>query len=223
MKRALISIVFAGCLGLVGCNEIGDKFPILKNFVVSYQDPTSAYAETRENIMNSDPIPEDKPLNQFVVRLQADKSIEISAQTDEEAFQELATRFNDTEYNKRGHYMTNAMYVRSESLNIVSDQDYDASHPAGSSLNDLFTVEYRCADDILKSGYDMQHYNWMFNELVEDFNRKQPTLVTFGFDFWPTVMPEKTAKHRFTITYKNVEGKVLVGTTEPVTIVGTSD
>lgn len=224
MKRKISTILMlAGCLGLSGCNEKVDKFPILKNFVCSYENPTSAYAEIRETFLNGDPIPEGQAVDQFVVLLRADKSTEISERTNEETFRELAARFNDTEYNSRGPCMTNAMYIRSESLDIISDQDYNAAHPAGSSLNDLFTLEYSCADDILKSGYDLQQYRWMFKEPVEEFNRKQPTLIAFSFTFWPTAMPEKTATHRFTITYKNVEGKVLVATTGPVTIAGASD
>ena len=47
---------------------------------------------------------------------------------DEETFQKLATKFNDTEYNKRHNYLLcSMMYIQSKSLKIVSNQENTAS------------------------------------------------------------------------------------------------
>lgn len=235
MKSTFIAILFAACLGLGGCNEKVDKFHVSENFVTRYQNPTTAYAEARETLKGL-PITENQTVNHFVVILRVDENT-LQSQTkdlvDESTFRELSAKFNDTEYNKADSYLTcPMMYVQSESLHIVSDQDYNATHPAGSSLNDLFTVEYTCADDILKNGYDLTQSAvqqelglpaWRFKEPVEDFNRKKPTLVWFEFLFRPTLLPDRTGSHRFTITYHNTEGKELTATTLPVMLAGASD
>ena len=240
MKPMLcISVAAMLAIALGGCEkktEPPSLPPFSDYFIRSYADPPTQ-EEVEANVYSSVTGDEPQiPLNPIKLVFSYKNSVDIPQDyclrnypaTPEEkrgivVFDSLARAHHDTEYNRRGEVFCSCLFVRTDRIDVFSDTDYDASHPAGSSLNDLFTLEYRCADDILRSGYDMQHYDWMFNEPVEEFNRKQPTLVTLSFNFWPTVMPEKTAKHRFTITYKNVEGKVLVGTTEPVTIVGTSD
>ena len=234
MKRIYLGLILICTFVFVGCSEkIGDKFYPSENYVTRYQDPLSSYAAVYGSI-DEYPVPSQSVV-QFMINLRVTESTVnshrydiIDRQTDATKFKELAQKFNDTKYNKI-NYMSPPpmMYVQSESLNIVSDQDYDATHPAGSSLNDLFLVKYACVEHFLQNNYDMTRtdqqvalglYVWQFMESVDAFNQKQPTLVWFYFWFYPTERPTGNKQHRFTITYKNVEGKELVATTLPVLI-----
>ena len=234
MKRFYLGLLLISTFVLVGCsNQTVTKVYPSENYVIRYQNPQSSYAAVYGSD-NDDPNPsqtvEDFKINLRVTENTAncDRYDIIDRQTDATKFKELAQKFNDTKYNKI-NYMSPPpmMYVQSESLNIVSDQDYDATHPAGSSLNDLFLVKYACVDHILQNNYDMTRtdqqvalglYVWQFMESVDEFNQKRPVLVGFDFWFYPTERPTGNKQHRFTITYKNVEGKELVATTLPVLI-----
>lgn len=235
MKRIYLGLILICTFVFVGCSEkIGDKFYPSENYVTRYQDPLSSYAAVYGSI-DEYPVPSQSVV-QFMINLRVTEStvnsqyydIIIDRQTDATKFKELAQKFNDTEYNMIHDVVPPpVMYVQSASLNIVSDQDYDATHPAGSSLNDLFLVKYTSVDHILQNHYDMTRTEqqvelglapWEFMESVDAFNQKQPTLVWFYFWFYPTERPTGNKQHRFTITYKNVEGKELVATTLPVLI-----
>ena len=234
MKRFYLGLLLISTFVLVGCSKqtVTKVYPS-ENYVIRYQNPQSSYAAVYGSI-DEYPVPSQSVV-QFIINLRVTESTVnshrydiIDRQTDATKFKELAQKFNDTEYNKI-NYMSPPpmMYVQSESLNIVSDQDYDATHPAGSSLNDLFLVKYACVDHILQNNYDMTRtdqqvalglYVWQFMESVDEFNQKRPVLVGFDFWFYPTERPTGNKQHRFTITYKNVEGKELVATTLPVLI-----
>lgn len=235
MKRIYLGLILICTFVFVGCSEkIGDKFYPSENYVTRYQDPLSSYAAVYGSI-DEYPVPSQSVV-QFMINLRVTEStvnsqyydIIIDRQTDATKFKELAQKFNDTEYNMIHDVVPPpVMYVQSASLNIVSDQDYDATHPAGSSLNDLFLVKYASVDHILQNHYDMTRteqqvalglYVWQFMESVDAFNQKRPILVGFDFWFYPTEFPTGNKQHRFTITYKNVEGKELVATTLPVLI-----
>lgn len=235
MKQIYLGLILICTFVFVGCSEkIGDKFYPSENYVTRYQDPLSSYAAVYGSI-DEYPVPSQSVV-QFMINLRVTEStvnsqyydIIIDRQTDATKFKELAQKFNDTEYNMIHDVVPPpVMYVQSTSLNIVSDQDYDATHPAGSSLNDLFLVKYTCVDHILQNNYDMTPTEqqmelglapWELMESVDEFNQRQPTLVWFYFWFYPTEHPTGNKQHRFTITYKNVEGKELVATTLPVLI-----
>ena len=234
MKRIYLSLLLVSAFVLVGCSDqIVTKFYPSENYVIRYQDPQSSYAAVYGSI-DEYPVPSQSVV-QFMINLRVTESTVnsdrydiIDRQTDATKFKELAQKFNDTEYNMIHDVVPPpVMYVQSASLNIVSDQDYDATHPAGSSLNDLFLVKYACVDHILQNNYDMTRtdqqvalglYVWQFMESVDAFNQKRPILVGFDFWFYPTEFPTGNKQHRFTITYKNVEGKELVATTLPVQI-----
>lgn len=234
MKQIYLGLLLISTFIFVGCSEkIGDKFYPSENYVIRYQNPQSSYAAVYVSD-HDDPNP-SQTVEDFKINLRVTESTAnsrrydiIDRQTDATKFKELAQKFNDTEYNKINDIPPPPMmYVQSESLNIVSDQDYDATHPAGSSLNDLFLVKYASVDHILQNHYDLTPteqqmklglYVWQFMESVDEFNQRQPTLVGFDFWFYPTERPTGNKQHRFTITYKNVEGKELVATTLPVLI-----
>lgn len=141
--------------------------------------------------------------------------------------EEIAQQFNDVSYNRSSMFRTAVMYRQTVSLDIVSDTYYNAAHPAGTLLNDMVTVDYLCCDKILNPPYNFElsaeqkstrKQPYEFREKLSDFNQLKPTLVSFWFDLRFTVAPATTSTHRFTVTYKNIDGVELSATTEPVTI-----
>ncbi len=41
-----------------------------------------------------------------------------------------------------------------DSINVIADKDFDSDHPAGTSLNDVLSIRYSSAYDLIQSGYD---------------------------------------------------------------------
>ena len=72
-------------------------------------------------------------------------------------FNNYAAYYGDTTYSaihsmSAPGYDVSAMPLKS--ISITADRDFDAEHPAGSRLNDLFVLAYSSAYDLIISGYD---------------------------------------------------------------------
>lgn len=236
MKLRLFMCVGFLCAGLYGCNTRYTIFPPSDHYILRYQNPVSMCAEIK-GTANTPPegsSPAEITYSQITINTRpywSTAQSESQDLVDEATFEALAKRFNDTDFaGTTERCMTlPMMYVQTESLNIVSDNDYDAAHPAGTSLNDLFLVKYVCVDDILKPPYNFKGTDeqnesgfpaWMFKDEVSAFNLRKPTLIQFNFTFYPKVQPDQNGIHRFTITYTNIEGKMLNATTGALNLAG---
>lgn len=129
-------------------------------------------------------------------------------------------------------------------LDVVSDTDYDAMHPARTSLSDVIDVHARSAKEIIDSDYDFRKvtigsgfdfrkelfsYNEELGRLnypgdgcqlkmpLKKFNKEYRNLVA-DISLRFVSAPDVTSTHRFTITYRDEKGKVLTTTTKPVTL-----
>ena len=70
-------------------------------------------------------------------------------------YNEYAKYYGDTTYTGR-HDMSEQEIVCAaplKSINVVADRDFDESHPAGASLNDIFTFKYLAYYSFVKNGY----------------------------------------------------------------------
>lgn len=145
-------------------------------------------------------------------------------------FDSLCVAHHDTEYSKKEkHYsgerfVTPAIY-RGMKLDIVSDADYDASHPAGSSLGDLLNIETYSAKEILESGYNMDlctgpsvNFGVPVNESLAQFSSQYRKLIAGFFSIGFDKAPAATSVHRFTLTYTDEDGRTLSAVTSPVKI-----
>ena len=238
MKSQLLMCAGLLCMGLFGCNDEVTHFPKSNHYILRYQNPVSMYAELKSTTdippIGSTPVKVTD--GHFTIYTRPYLSTTLSESrdlVDDATFEILAERFGDTHFvgTTIDCLSVPIMYVQTESVNIVSDNDYDAAHPAGMSLNDLFILQYRCVDDILKKQYDFRPTDeqqkwglpaWCFVEKVTEFNLRRPTLIQFNFIFSPVTDPDQTGIHRFTITYTNIDGKVLSATTQPMKLVGKS-
>ena len=79
---------------------------------------------------------------------------------EKELFDKLCVEHGDVSFNRHftlhGYTGFSCYYPDYSSINISCEQDYDADHPAGSSLNDLFRI------------YCAALYNWVQNNYVRE-------------------------------------------------------
>lgn len=117
-------------------------------------------------------------------------------------------------------------------LDMVSDAAYDAAHPAGTSLADILDVQFHSAKEFIESGYvapqagTPESKGWCLGDgttltmPLYQFNNEYRKLVGGSFRFEFTKAPDATSTHRFTIVYRDEDGRVLTSQMEPVTIQG---
>ena len=153
-------------------------------------------------------------------------------------YDSLCKAHKDTEYAKTimpysGWQFGPATYRRM-TLDITSDTQYDALHPAGTSLADIVIINIGSAKEVIESGYDesicgkgMESFltpalchGYMLKMPLKQFNEEYRKLVDckMALDF--PVAPDVTSTHRFTVTYRDEDGRVLTATAAPVTLQG---
>ena len=155
-------------------------------------------------------------------------------------YDSLCKAHKDTEYSKKekhysGHQFIWATYRRM-TLDVTSDTQYDAAHPAGTSLADMVIINISSAKEIIESGYDENLCGKEINiygdeypvlssgyELrmpLKQFNEEYRKLVDCRMNIDFPVAPDVTSTHRFTVTYRDEDGRVLTATAAPVTLQG---
>lgn len=87
-------------------------------------------------------------------------------------------------------------------VNFVSDTDFDANHPAGSSLNDLIFVK----------GYDYE-----LNEYRLGLLNTFPLENLHSYFLYIKTIPEINSSHTITITIERTNGDIFSGTSPTVT------
>ena len=186
-------------------------YPPPKNFITKYQNPVSICAIVSGSLETSVPTETYNVVSLQIRPYENTEDCFTKDLVDEAQFEVLAAQFKDTDFNGAYYLNIPVMYVQTESLNIVSDNDYDAAHPAGIPLNDLCNVFYLCVDDILANSYrftltaQQKENKWSagyFEKSITEFNREKPTLVAFDFRIQPIFRPAVPGTHRFTVTYK---------------------
>lgn len=73
-------------------------------------------------------------------------------------YNEYAKYFGDTSYSwYHDMYFDRAITAQLYSIDIVADKDFDKEHPAGTSLNNLFTLKYNAYHSYIKGNYKNVH------------------------------------------------------------------
>ena len=151
-------------------------------------------------------------------------------------YDSLCKVHKDTEYSKEikhysGHQFGLATYRRM-TLDITSDAQYDAVHPAGTSLVDIVNITAYSAKEIIDSGYDKSLVvkdeqdclvfllGHKLEMPLEQFNREYRKLIADNIRLNFKTAPDVTSTHRFTVTYRDEDGRVLTATAAPVTLQG---
>ena len=155
-------------------------------------------------------------------------------------YDSLCKAHKDMEYSKEikhyaGHQFTWATYRRM-TLDITSDTQYDAAHPAGTSLADMVIINISSAKEIIESGYDenlcgkeiniygdeypVLSFGYELRMPLKQFNEEYRKLVDCRMNIDFPVAPDVTSTHRFTVTYRDEDGRALTATAAPVTLQG---
>ncbi len=128
-------------------------------------------------------------------------------------YEELCEEMGDVHYNRvvklnpAGFPMTPELGVSFSpdivSLQVVSDCEFDASHPAGSSLNDCVSIAYTSLAPYVASGYKENHLRESvvnLNELntgnLNLLGKMNDSYLVLSFNRLPT----ETSCHNLTIT-----------------------
>lgn len=147
-------------------------------------------------------------------------------------YDSLCTVHRDTQYQEKYKYATAQFsfpaVFRKMTLDVVSDAPYDAAHPAGASLADIISLHFPTAKEFIESGYQsaeptknlyyVKNGDMVLIEPLNQFNTEYRKLVGGSFRFEFTKAPDATSTHRFTIVYRDEDGRVLTSQMAPVTI-----
>ena len=148
-------------------------------------------------------------------------------------YDSLCKAHKDTEYSKKEKHYTGQQFglatYRRMTLDVTSDTQYDAAHPAGTSLADIIDVCAYSAKEMIDSGYDYKSvcekgdamkYGKKLDMPLTRFNEEYRKLIRDGIDLDFKTAPDVTSTHRFTVTYRDEDGRVLTATAAPVTLQG---
>ena len=95
------------------------------------------------------------------------------------------------------------------SIDVYCEDDFDASHPAGSSINEYVKIEYRHAGDYIASGYkdppypDLRIQKRQLSEITPEDLR----VLLFGPELLFVTKPEKIGIHPLKIVMRTADGK----------------
>lgn len=90
------------------------------------------------------------------------------------------------------------------SIFIVSDTDWDASHSAGTSLNDVFEIEYNSLYPFITNGYD-ESLLCPVRKPLSTLKQEDLVLLTGVLKFYAK-RPDNSTKHTLTITLSDDSG-----------------
>ena len=118
-------------------------------------------------------------------------------------------------------------------LDVTSDEPYDATHPSGTSLADIIDIYAYSAKEMIDSGYDYKSvcekgeiydnaicFGKKLDMSLTQFNEEYRKLIADNIKLKFKTAPDVTSTHRFTVTYRDEDGRVLTATTAPVTLQG---
>ena len=151
-------------------------------------------------------------------------------------YDSLCKAHKDTEYSKKEKHYSGEQFpfatYRRMTLDITSDTQYDAAHPAGTTLADIVNIKTYSAKEIIENGYDKSlvvkdeqgcldlQLGHELKMPLEQFNREYRKLIADNIRLNLKTAPDVTSTHRFTVTYRDEDGRVLTATAAPVTLQG---
>ncbi|HMM02752.1 MULTISPECIES: hypothetical protein [unclassified Dysgonomonas] len=150
-------------------------------------------------------------------------------------YNKLVERIGDISYNKypnSGITWANADTL--QVITIICDKPMDDSHPAGCSLNDLFSIYFLDICALVKNGYKPvtgskyfsivnEYYEYpytLFGDRLSSVNLVEKPHIGIDIDLILEAVPEHTDEYTFTVSVTNKQGKTIEKTTEPVRIKG---
>ena len=156
---------------------------------------------------------------------------EITWDNNIEHYNELTKKIGDISYNSRimsGVIHSDRIIAIADTLqsvNIICDKSIDENHPAGSNLNDIFSVYFEDPYAVIKNGYQSvtgsNYYSLDRETIPEGFPYALFGSKLSAIDFsvkpyigteWYLVLetaPENTDEYTFTISITDMQGKTI--------------
>ena len=199
-KKFIFTAIAISCLCIAGC-WIGD-FYYSRSFINAFQLYDGI--KVRRATINS-----TKWINIYGTTT---KEVGLlSKGSDKDLFDDLCDLYGDNTYNREvaipgdGYYTAN--HPPCAGLDVISNKDFDAEHPAGTSLADIMTIQYRSAVKFIENGYkDKKDY---MEDIRKPLDELQPTDLTLSirnifliFDKEPDVLET----HGLTFFWTTTEG-----------------
>lgn len=160
MKKAFLIM---GLLGMLSCSptEKGYK-AYTKSFVIEYYSLSGIDASWRNGYIELRVIPNGETYG----ALSTDNDGKIKYET-------LCNVHNDNTYNREFNYTADYLPNRFQdrdfiSIEITSDQDYNETHPAGTSLNDIFYFASSSPAKYIARGYKTP-YDWSNSQSLPEY------------------------------------------------------
>lgn len=128
-----------------------------------------------------------------------------------ELFNSIADKTGGGNYNNYLVYPVIAVSKNIVSVNLMSNADFDASHPAGTPLDDLVIFHALTSYDFIQNGYKGERYKTIHKKLNELSEDDLMYIMVNGSYILFTKMPEMEMNHRLTMTVKFDDGQVCPG------------
>lgn len=152
-------------------------------------------------------------------------------------YDSLCKAHKDTEYSKKEKHYSGEQFpyatYRRMTLDVTSDEPYDATHPSGTSLADIIDIYAYSAKEMIDNGYDYWsvcekgeiydnaiNFGKKLDMSLTQFNEEYRKLIADNIKLRFKTAPDVTSTHRFTVTYRDEDGRVLTATAAPVTLQG---
>lgn len=203
---------------LVGCTQSEKHF--CRSLVQEYRhNKTLEVAETYEG--NDDMF--EKTIQLYFV---CDYSVDmLSEGAEKELYDSLCKQNNDMAYNREDRFIpdktnfNNKCYFPDVAhIDVVSDADFDAEHPAGTSLNDCIELFCTSFYNYIANGYTGADKNNMTNRIEMPLSELTETSLPLIKDghYWLefTKLPDAEQVHTMTITFTDREGSVFTTTAQ---------
>lgn len=186
MKKLLILILLGF---IVSCNDdesMNGFVPHYRSFISYYEEPDGIYCKivSSGNLTGllvgsaSESLPSNERHKNFIQR--AESWPEINR-----LYDSICEANNDMSFNNWSPSPYPCIHRKIESLHIISDQDYDAEHPAGTYLDDILSIQIKTAYEFIQNGYSwkgtgVSSYGIM-EERLDVFNSKNRKLLQCHF------------------------------------------
>lgn len=128
---------------------------------------------------------------------------------------EIAERNGDMSYNRFADYAWEFRIAYADnfaSMHLTSDKDWDRTHPAGSSLDDLIWVNAACYDQYIRNGYTGDEIHYIDKPLDNLGSNELSVVCDRGTyrnpDFYFLSVPLTDEEHTLTLTITTTEGAV---------------
>lgn len=107
-------------------------------------------------------------------------------------------------------YRDKILYNKNCYIDVIAITDFDAAHPAGSSLEDIVRVEAYTAAPFIESQYTkLEQGDYHRNNIkcsLAEFNARNYDLVKSGISLFITSAPDPSDDIRLKFTYRTSDG-----------------